>query len=591
MTESSMFRNAIAAIRQNQRVRARDILTRLLRADKKKLEYWLWLSSIVDSRKERVYCLQTVLRLDPENQAAKRGLRLLGEATDGEEIIPIPPTRRAWDVDIEDEEDDEAQRGLKKVWTNPKQRLLLLLGTSVVVVGLIMGGIFGVPAYLVGPHLTITPIAWTPTTTHTPTSTPKVRTATPTPSSIQPLWTLLDATYTPMPVYVNTPHPRSEAYSIALRSFASGDYKSTLSFMEQAQRDEPNAPDIQYYIGESHRLLEEYDQALAAYDAAIEVDTDFAPAYLGRALTLLGKSPDAIIEDDLRKVIELAPQYESAYFELALYQLKQGHPETAIETLDEAEDLLLDYSRYYMIRAKALFALGEDEAALDYAEQAYERDITALPIYLILGQAYLENDQPEKALEYIQTYGRYKEVEEPLYWALLGWAYYESGESYDEASHALEKALELDDELALAYQYRGMLAMATGDASQAVNDLYRARSISPDSFEICLDFGLALWANERVNDAYKQINGTEELAHSDKDFGKLYYYRAQVADELAQYDQAEQDWAALLGLPAGTVPAKWLEEAELYLGISTATPMGSVTVTVVSTPSPFPTSE
>lgn len=65
MAESDMFRQAVEAIRQNQRFRARDILTRLLRQDKENPVYWLWLSSVVDSEKERLYCLETVLRPRP----------------------------------------------------------------------------------------------------------------------------------------------------------------------------------------------------------------------------------------------------------------------------------------------------------------------------------------------------------------------------------------------------------------------------------------------------------------------------------------------------------------------------------------------
>src|SRR3990172_8669872 len=57
--------------------RARDkgrLLTRLLRADSSVVDYWIWLSSVVESRREKVYCLESALKLDPTNRGVLRGL-------------------------------------------------------------------------------------------------------------------------------------------------------------------------------------------------------------------------------------------------------------------------------------------------------------------------------------------------------------------------------------------------------------------------------------------------------------------------------------------------------------------------------------
>ena len=72
MAEDVMLQEAINAVRQGQRIRARDLLTRLLRADQSNPEYWLWMSSLVDSFKEQVYCLQSALKLDPGGAISSR---------------------------------------------------------------------------------------------------------------------------------------------------------------------------------------------------------------------------------------------------------------------------------------------------------------------------------------------------------------------------------------------------------------------------------------------------------------------------------------------------------------------------------------
>jgi hypothetical protein len=75
-TEENMFREVMGAISQGQRARARDLLTRLLKTNQGNVEYWLWMSSVVDTPQERIYCLETILRLEPNNPIAKRGLIL-----------------------------------------------------------------------------------------------------------------------------------------------------------------------------------------------------------------------------------------------------------------------------------------------------------------------------------------------------------------------------------------------------------------------------------------------------------------------------------------------------------------------------------
>jgi hypothetical protein len=96
-----MFQEVFHAIEAGDRVRARDLLTRLLRTDKNNPDCWLWMSAVVDTPKERIYCLKEVLRLDPANQAARRGLVILGAApADPALQVPLSAQRRNWQTPI-----------------------------------------------------------------------------------------------------------------------------------------------------------------------------------------------------------------------------------------------------------------------------------------------------------------------------------------------------------------------------------------------------------------------------------------------------------------------------------------------------------
>src|ERR1051325_6541747 len=94
----AVFQEAVEALRTGNKARARELLTGLLKTDQNNATYWVWMSATVDSPKERIYCLQTALKLDPDNATAKRGLILHGALPPDETIQPFPVNRpRPWE--------------------------------------------------------------------------------------------------------------------------------------------------------------------------------------------------------------------------------------------------------------------------------------------------------------------------------------------------------------------------------------------------------------------------------------------------------------------------------------------------------------
>ena len=139
MPEDIMLQEAVEAIRQGQRGRARDLLTRLLRADASNTQYWLWMSSVVETPKEQIYCLQSILKVDPNNKAARQGLVLLGDLPPESEIKPVSPVRRRWHVDVQEVKDVSA---LRAIWANPFVRLTVLAVTAFAVIALVGLGLY-----------------------------------------------------------------------------------------------------------------------------------------------------------------------------------------------------------------------------------------------------------------------------------------------------------------------------------------------------------------------------------------------------------------------------------------------------------------
>lgn len=584
MAEDVMLREALDAIRAGQRARARDLLTRLLRADQTNPTYWLWLSSVVDSAKERVYCLQTVLRYDPENAAARQGLILSGLLPAGETITPQPPIARKWALQYE----EEPPAGLRGLLARPVVRVTVLVLVGLLVAGLILGALFlpGLRPERIASRPTRTPgeaPTYTPTPTYLGATQAATSTPVPTDSGPRPLWMLLEATYTPTPLYVNTPHAISESYRVALRYYQRQDWENALRYFQQV---EPATADILYYIAEVYRQQGDTQEAIRAYNLVVDQFPDFAPAYLGRARARLALDPLAEAGDDLDLALEYDPFLGDAYLERATYRISQGDLEGAADDLAQAEQLLAASPMLHLLQARLALVAGDLENAFTAARRANDLDITLLPAYLTLGQAALASGELDEAEQALATYVVYIE-DNPEAWLALGRARYLLGQDLEAAVLAYNHAIELDDENPGAYFKRGLVYVDLGEGQKAINDLEAARRLGERSFELNLALGRALIVAERFEEGYLVMDNSQELAETSEQQASLFYWRAQVLEILGRAREALADWKALLALDEAVFPLDWTSLANrriATLTIPTNTPTFTPSPTRTRTP-------
>jgi len=591
MAQEKMYKAALEAINQGQTVRARDLFTRLLRSDSSKAEYWLWMSTLVDTNQERIYCLESALRVDPDNEAAKRGLIIIGARQAGKEVTPIPPFRRHWEKELESVAEPPKSL-VRRIWGNPVLRLASILVAAVVVVGLIFGSIYGlrhqpeqVAIIKVSPFPTRTP---EPTLSPTATNTLVVRSPTPTFMGPTPLWMFLTETYTPVPLYVNTPHPVVEAYRAAIRSFERSDWTAVLEFLDQAIIAEPGAPDFFYYTGEAYRMMGKYQDAVIAYGQALEINPYFAPAYLGRALAYEKINPKADIEGELNYAIEYDPYYVDAYLNRARIRIDHKNPISGLDDLLLADALFPNHPMVFVLRAQAYLLLNDLSAAMENAQLGYEADKTSLPAFLTLAMVYLANQDLPQAIHYIDIYLVYAR-DDAHGWAVKAQAEYQMG-NMDQALIACNQGITADVENAPSWYYCGLIHLGQGDPRTAVNDLVTAVNLDLLNFDYSVALGKALWADERYSMAIRQFNSAETLAVTDGQRAVVYYNRAQIYEQASDYTEALADWERLLALPQEQVPADWRTLAqERWYFYNPPTPTDTPTSTQISTPTVTPT--
>jgi tetratricopeptide (TPR) repeat protein len=578
--EDAMFQEVFSAVEQGDRPRARDLLTRLLRRDQANPDYWLWMSAVVDSSKERIYCLNQALRIDPQNQVARRGLTVLGAQPPQEDlIVPKRLQRRSWQVRIEKTVEQRAPLSWK--------RMLLYGGIGITVVGLLLLAIFGSQLVRERAAAQLPTIDYLPVAEATAAeATQAFPTIPPTPAGPTPPWEALLATYTPTPAYGRTPHPVIEAYSIGMRAFDRQEWDRVITFMGQAAQADPDSADIHYIIGEAHRQQNAFSPALSAYDNAIKTNPKFAPAFLGRART--NKALGTLKNEDLRRDLEIAlgldPNFGEIYLDLAQLDLDEQNYEDALQHLDLAAERLPNSPLVYLYRAQVYLAMDEPEQALTDAFEANRLDITLLDGYLVLGQALQVNNQYPESIVPLDIYLRYHENPIPVAYAWLGRAY-AANDDMDAALKAFEQALLIDSANFDVLMQRGLLYLETGEFRKALADFNLAIDLQPTSFAAAIARSRSLLGIEAFGDAYIQLNKIEGEARSDQHKAELYYLRA-LSLETLNPQAAINDWDRLLELPEGVVSAEWLQEARkrrAALVTPTATQRPSITPTATHT--------
>jgi len=461
--------------------------------------------------------------------------------------------------------------------------MVRLVGILVGVVGIIGFGIFG----LTRGNNTVRRNTNTPGPSPTYTITPTALNARPEATQAfvgpTPLWALLDATYTPTPLYVNTPRSvQASDYGYAVKdAYAKEDWDALITAMEQIATLEPESADPFYYIGEAYRFKDDNSRALRSYEAALAVDEDFAPGYLGRALVLPYINSNANVLKDFDTAIEKDPYFPAAYLERARYWIAEKEYENALDDLETALQLSPNSADVYMAYAQVYLAQEEFDDALAATEKALDIDITNLKTYLLLGQLYEASGQPEKALEVLERYTTFVE-DSPEALNIMSSAYFGLGD-YEKVIEVTDQIIKLEHRNGKAYYYRGIAYMELDEGEKALDDLELAYVYLPKDFDVSLALAQANALVEHYGTCYQQVERTRPLIETEYQEALVYYWRATCHEGREDTQSAMKDWQLLLEMPFNAQTGYLRAEGRQHLyALYTPTP------TNTAGPSPTP---
>ncbi|MEJ2563370.1 MAG: tetratricopeptide repeat protein [Anaerolineales bacterium] len=545
----------------------------------------------MESPRERKYCLESALRLDPTNRSALRGLTILGaRKPDDSELssaAQMPHRKFKFGLEaVEEEKPEEVAKPTLEITPKPKPKPTVDLPwktigmavSGVVLVGTIIlflpqiksavRSIFGTQYF--GSAAELPPLEGTATNTFepgTPTATPLpaatrvMRTPIPTQMASTPLAMLVENSPTPTPMIGVTPHPE-EAYDAGINALLKGDYESALSYFDQIIDSVPNpSADVFYFRGEALRLSGSFGSALLAYDNAVNKNADYTPAYIGRARAFLARDDDENALADYERALRREPLLAEIHIDLGKYYSSRKLWLKLESTMQESLELGVDTPWIYIYLSEAQLNLGNYVGALESALEGSADDPSLLEGYLAIGRAYIswgvnsvDASYFNAALWPLQTYTNYK-PDDHRGWAALARASAGLG-NLDEALEAANRSIQINNRHAPAYLARAIIKMQRGDYQAALDDLLLARRYGQETYDLLIHTAETNLYLGKYEDAIRSANAAQTAANDEPVFVNQQIKTAEVYALLGKIyesnpeaiDDAIMRWRWILGL-------------------------------------------
>ena len=176
-----------------------------------------------------------------------------------------------------------------------------------------------------------------------------------------------------------------------MREAALEEYVSSL----QQDADWPNA---NVNLGNLRMRQGRIDEAIAAYQRALELDAQFVGAYVNLAEAHRSLEQDDLGEQVLRRGIGQLPEAADLHHALGLLKVRQGETGAAMDELKLAAQLAPDIIRYTYVYAVALHSSGQIDEALKVLREADARHPNTPDILGTLVSIYRETGDNREAL-------------------------------------------------------------------------------------------------------------------------------------------------------------------------------------------------
>ncbi|MEL7038892.1 MAG: tetratricopeptide repeat protein [Cyanobacteria bacterium J06592_8] len=256
-------------------------------------------------------------------------------------------------------------------------------------------------------------------------------------------------------------------------------------------------------LGRLLAATQNYEEAIASYDKAVEIQPDYAQAWNNRGLELyyLERYTEAVQSYD--KALEIQPDDAKAWYNRGFALLKLERYTEALQSFDKAVEIQPDYADVWNNRGVALYNLERYTEAI----QSYDKAVEIQP-----DVAYAWNNRGNA----------------------LG-----KLERYTEAIQSYDKALEIKPDDASAWNNRGVALRKLERYTEALQSYDKALEIQPDDADVWNNRGVALYNLERYTEAIQSYDKAVEIQ---PDVAYAWNNRGNALGKLERYTEAIQSF-------------------------------------------------
>ncbi len=159
-----------------------------------------------------------------------------------------------------------------------------------------------------------------------------------------------------------------------------------------------NLPGANFGLGVSFLNQKKFEEAIAAFEAAIEFDPNWASAYdaLGRALDQAGRYDEAI--DKFNLGLKLSPDYDAIYIHMGDAYKHKGDMQSAIQSYRNAAIGSVGNAMDGRIcLANALLETGDTSEAIEILSPLVESFPNHIEVHLSAGDAFFKAGRTAEA--------------------------------------------------------------------------------------------------------------------------------------------------------------------------------------------------
>jgi tetratricopeptide (TPR) repeat protein len=306
-----------------------------------------------------------------------------------------------------------------------------------------------------------------------------------------------------------------------IKELEAGRTEKALAALDEVIKQYPNNPDA-YFLRGSLKMEADSAQALSDFNKVIELKPEFGSAYNQRALLrLLTNDTDGALKD-LDAAISHNFKDDSVYYLRGQLRRQGGDLNGALSDLDEAIKLNPNNPRQYSTRGELLLTLKELDrglADLNYLIKWYETDPAARP-NPAKSQSGTQPKTDSKTLVVEMTQQTVNEAPGAKDMApVIASTYVNRGlVMNNRGDHAaaladFDKAVRIDAGNAWALYHRANEYEAKGDLAAALADIAKAVEVEPNNGNLLVEHGVILLLMGKDKDAQADF---DRLLQSDR---------------------------------------------------------------------------